>query len=130
MLALVPLLVSLAFRGVADPPAVRADLANMRWDELAVKVQVGETLAGVTAAVLHTAEGTEHVYVPSAQVDFTIAMLICRIEASDSRLCDLKILDICGSTVITVTKAVPATHYSTCRIPTGRRDSKCLTLVE
>jgi hypothetical protein len=74
MLALVPLLVSLAFRGVANPPVVHDDLANTRWDELVAKVQAGETLAGVTAAVLHTAEGnTEHIYVPSAQEDFTQA---------------------------------------------------------
>ena len=55
---MVPLLfcaVLLCLRGDGDAPA--ADLADMRWDALAVKVRAGETLVGIEAAVLHTDHG-------------------------------------------------------------------------
>lgn len=65
---MVPLLfcaVLLCLRGDGDAPA--ADLADMRWDALAVKVRAGETLVGIEAAVLHTDHGVQHVYVPRAR---------------------------------------------------------------
>ena len=68
---MVPLLfcaVLLCLRGDGDAPA--ADLADMRWDALAVKVRAGETLVGIEAAVLHTDHGVQHVYVPRARAAY------------------------------------------------------------
>ena len=67
MLALVPLLVSLALRGANDAPAVHADLADTRWDELVVHVQAGETLAGVLRQLRELARQlTSNARIPTA----------------------------------------------------------------
>ena len=60
----------------ATPLTVDAALGGTRWAELSAKVQAGEALLGVEAAILHTLDGTtEHFYVPRAEVaDFQASL--------------------------------------------------------
>ena len=60
----------------ATPLTVDAALGGTRWAELSAKVQAGEALLGVEAAILHTLDGTtEHFYVPRAEVaDFRASL--------------------------------------------------------
>ena len=57
--------------GVAGVTTLTVDaaLGDTRWAELSAKVQAGEALLGVDAAILHTLDGgEEHFYVPRVEV--------------------------------------------------------------